>query len=115
MLRGKKYKIIKSINSFLTILILIIMIGTDVYSQENKKYKVCKLLGSALDIGHNFIKIHYKLCPMSRADPKFTTLFTSHNLSLFKIIKHYVTKTNKSQLIKNLRFLGDNFVVPQVG
>ena len=45
MLRGKKYKIIKFINSFLTILILIIMIGTDVYSQENKKYKVCKLQG----------------------------------------------------------------------
>jgi len=72
MLRGKKYKIIKFVNSFLTILILIIMIGTDVYSRENKKNKVCKLLGSALDIGHNFIKIHYKLCPMSRADPKFT-------------------------------------------
>jgi len=30
------------------------------------------MLRSALDIGHNFIKIHYKLCPMSRADPKFT-------------------------------------------
>ncbi|GAH22155.1 unnamed protein product, partial [marine sediment metagenome] len=47
MLRGKKYKIIKFINSFLTILILIIMIGTDVYSRENKKNKVCRLLGSA--------------------------------------------------------------------
>jgi hypothetical protein len=45
MLRAKKYNIIKFINSFLTILILIIMIGTDVYSQENKKYKVCKLQG----------------------------------------------------------------------
>jgi hypothetical protein len=47
------------------------MIRTDVYSQENKKYKVSKLLGSALDIGHNFIRTYYKLCPMSRADPKF--------------------------------------------
>ncbi|MHC2994694.1 MAG: hypothetical protein IBV53_04230 [Candidatus Atribacteria bacterium] len=45
MLSGKKYKKIKFINSFIIIIILIIMIGTDVYSQENKKYKVCLYYG----------------------------------------------------------------------
>jgi hypothetical protein len=33
----------------------------------------------------------------------FKSLFTSHNLSLFEIIKHYVTKTNISQLLKKYR------------
>ena len=30
----------------------------------------------------------------------FKSLFTSHNLSLFEIIKHYATKTNISQFKK---------------
>ena len=33
----------------------------------------------------------------------FKSLFTSYNLSLFEIIKHYVLKINKSQLIRKYR------------
>ena len=62
MLRAKKYNIIKFINSFLTILILIIMIGTDVYSQENKKYKVCKLQGLTPNLHYSRRRYNMKDC-----------------------------------------------------